>query len=60
MALKNRIEKLEIIANIKEIKITTNVWDEDKAPWPATPEQKKAHEATKRPGITTIWIERKL
>lgn len=56
MTLKNRIEKLENIANPEEIKISTNLWNEDKEPWPATPEEKRAYEAT-RPGVKTIWVE---
>ena len=57
MALKDRVKKLENISDPEEIKITANVWDEDKEPWPATPEQKRACEATRRPGVKTIWIE---
>ena len=58
MTLKNRVQKLENIANPEEIKITTNLWDEDKEPWPETPEAKRKIEAT-RPEVKIIWIEAK-
>ena len=57
MSLKSRLDRIERNLPKDDIKITTNLWDENKEPWPATPEQKKAYEAI-RPGVQTIWIER--
>ena len=56
MTLKNRIEKLENISHPEEIKITTNLWDETKEPWPSSPEAKKAYEA--KIGMKCFWVER--
>ena len=56
--LNSRITRAEKKLPKDDIKITTNLWDEDLIPWPSSPEAKRKIEAT-RPGVKTIWIERR-
>ncbi len=58
MNLRSRLDRAEKNLPKDDVKIVARLWDEDKEPWPETPEAKRKIEAT-RPGITTIWVERK-
>ncbi len=59
MSLKSRLDRIEKkLLQTPEIKITTNLWNEDLIPWPETPEAKRKIEA-ERGGCKIIWIEAK-
>lgn len=53
--LNSRISRAEKKLPKDDIKITVNVWDEDKEPWPSTPEAKRKIEAER--GCKIIWVE---